>query len=607
MIAAVLLGFVVAATGGAAAADAESDGSGEVAAVQEPQLPSYDVTIEGVDDSGLLELLERSSETYQLRDSPPATVFGLDRRAASDLERFDAVLRSESFYDYQLAYDVDDNASPPKVVFHVEPGPTYLLTRVDVAWSGPYFPPDGAQRFAKSLDFHFGKPARATAIVAGDRRITDQLGNLGRPTPGPIDRVVTVDHRDRSVVVDYTIDPGPEAAFGPLTIIGLTKTNESYVRSLIPWHEGDRYDERKVVAFRTRLLRTGLFDTVVIDHAEQVSPDGRIDQVMTVVEGDKRSIGVGGKYALSEGPAIELSWEHRSLFGNNEDLLIATELGFITQSASVDFTKPDFGQVDRDFLLGSEVKHTNSEAYNELGIEASSGVRWPVLKRWRLTTLGSVEFSELKDDQSTNKSLLFGTPLSLQYDGTNDRLNPIQGERLVISTTPYTGRYRGTTTFVVNEVGGSAYRPIPGTKHWVIGAVRTKVASIAGESRDGVPPNKREYAGGGGSIRGYKFQKVGPLDENNDPLGGRSLVEMSAELRIKVWGNLSVVPFVDGGTVYDNVLPDGSEPIRWAAGGGLRYLTAVGPARFDIAFPINPRSGGIDDPFQFYIGLGQAF
>jgi translocation and assembly module TamA len=99
---------------------------------------------------------------------------------------------------------------------------------------------------------------------------------------------------------------------------------------------------------------------------------------------------------------------------------------------------------------------------------------------------------------------------------------------------------------------------------------------------------------------------VGPLDAAGDPIGGRSRAEVSAEVRVRVWREIGVVPFIAGGQVYESVYPDFSEPFQWAAGLGLRYHTVVGPLRLDVAFPINRREG-IDDFFQLYISLGQAF
>lgn len=173
------------------------------------------------------------------------------------------------------------------------------------------------------------------------------------------------------------------------------------------------------------------------------------------------------------------------------------------------------------------------------------------------------------------------------------------------ATTPYVGWYQTSQLFVTSELSASAYYSLDKERRYVL-AGRSKVGSLFGESRDTVPADKRYYAGGGNSIRGYPFQKVGPLDDGRDPIGGRSLLELSAELRARIWGNFGVVPFIDGGTVYDSVVPDLADTIRWGAGLGLRYYTAIGPVRVDVATPLNPRND-VDDPVQFYISLGQSF
>jgi translocation and assembly module TamA len=106
-------------------------------------------------------------------------------------------------------------------------------------------------------------------------------------------------------------------------------------------------------------------------------------------------------------------------------------------------------------------------------------------------------------------------------------------------------------------------------------------------------------------VRGYALQQIGPLDSANDPVGGRSMIEVGAELRWRVYGDFGIVPFIDGGQVYDTETPDFAQELQWAAGLGFRYYTPIGPIRADIAFPLNPRSS--DDRFQVYFSLGQAF
>ena len=140
----------------------------------------------------------------------------------------------------------------------------------------------------------------------------------------------------------------------------------------------------------------------------------------------------------------------------------------------------------------------------------------------------------------------------------------------------------------------------------VVLAGRGRVGTIFGEKFDEVPVDQRLFAGGANSIRGYEFQRAGPLDANADPTGGRSLVDFGAEIRARFLDDWGMVVFADGGTASRGQYLDGGERMLFAAGIGARYYTKVGPVRFDIAFPLNGRDG-VDDLFQFYISFGQAF
>ena len=105
-------------------------------------------------------------------------------------------------------------------------------------------------------------------------------------------------------------------------------------------------------------------------------------------------------------------------------------------------------------------------------------------------------------------------------------------------------------------------------------------------------------------MRGYGFQSIGPRDPNNDPIGGRSLAELSGEARIKLFGSFGLVPFLDAGNIYTGELPDFSG-LRFGTGLGVRYYSNFGPIRVDVGTPINPQPG--DARVAVYVSLGQAF
>jgi translocation and assembly module TamA len=121
-----------------------------------------------------------------------------------------------------------------------------------------------------------------------------------------------------------------------------------------------------------------------------------------------------------------------------------------------------------------------------------------------------------------------------------------------------------------------------------------------------LPAGKRFYAGGGGSVRGYRLYYAGPLNARGQPAGGRSLLGFGSEFRVKVTDSIGIVPFFEGANVASTPTPRLDQRLFYGAGLGFRYYTPIGPIRADLAIPLERRKG-VDDAYQIYLSLGQAF
>ena len=180
-------------------------------------------------------------------------------------------------------------------------------------------------------------------------------------------------------------------------------------------------------------------------------------------------------------------------------------------------------------------------------------------------------------------------------------LDPTSGFRLSARFSPEASLQSGSFFYARLQLDGSAYWPVTDT---ITIAGRTRLGTILGASRDRIAPSRRFYAGGGGSVRGYGFQALGPRDPVfDDPIGGRSLTEFALEARVRV-GNFGIVPFIDAGNISTSPLPR-LQDLQFGAGIGVRYHTRFGPIRIDVGTPLNPRSG--DPRIAVYVSLGQAF
>ena len=201
---------------------------------------------------------------------------------------------------------------------------------------------------------------------------------------------------------------------------------------------------------------------------------------------------------------------------------------------------------------------------------------------------------------------LVALPLGLQVDttGPDGLLNPTKGFRIAATATPTQSLTGVASTFTILQVVASTYVNLAAPGRSVL-ALRTTLGSVQGAGTFSLPPDERFYAGGSATVRGYKYQSIGPLFPNDlRPTGGTSLGAATVEYRQRFGASLGAAVFVDTGAVSNNATPF-SDMLRTGAGVGARYYTAIGPIRLDVALTLQRRRG--DDAFELYIGIGEAF
>jgi translocation and assembly module TamA len=584
----------------------ESDARSRAAVAQDlGERVNYTVNVTGVDGE-LLDLMQRSSLLQQLIDRPPPTLGGILRRAETDRQRFDQVLRSRGYYGGNVTFEVDAERQPVTVTFSVEPGEPFVLADYNVRYVDPGDAPKTPDLAA--LNLAIGMRAEAARIVAAGNLLIDALHNEARPFAREVDRQAVVDLEHRTMSVDVLIEAGPRAGFGPVTFTGLERTKEDYVEQWVGWRPGDPFRQSDLDALQRNLSSTGLFTAVAVTRADALNPEGNVPISVKTFPAKHRSVGGSINYSTDRGAGGRLFWEHRNFLGRDEDLRLALSGDFLEQAASIRFTRPNFRELDRSLFARADFLQSDTNAFQGLQGSVAAGLEWRITERWRASVGGGLEYANLDDNLQDSRitSILGSIPATIAYRNVDSELDPTSGFRLDLLLTPFFGQSNDKpVAFHATEVEVAGHYPVDTERRFVL-ATRTRVGSIVGASLADIPPNRRFYAGGGGSIRGYEYQKVGPLDAAGDPIGGRSRIEVSAEVRVRVWREIGVVPFIAGGQVYESVYPDFSESFQWAAGLGLRYHTVVGPLRLDVAFPINRRAG-IDDSFQIYISLGQAF
>ena len=578
---------------------------------------TYRFLLEGVSKGKLRSLLLSASDLQEGRKERLLSFYRLQTLIDQDIDAFRTVLRSQGYYAPRLTSRLTRSGQTPVARILVEPGPRYMVKAAEIVFVDAPSPSDATvAALRESMLVAEGDPAVAKPIVESQTRMVRALPRLGYPFAAARDRSVVVDHADRTMTVTYRFAPGPKSTFGTVDYDGLTSVSEGYVDRLRPWTEGERYDDDKVRAFQKTLSRTGLFDLIQVSPrrpsdadpdaaAEAASETGAqpADLLVKAEEAQHRTISVGAGFSTNTGAGGDVTWEHRNLLGGAERLRVVARGTQINQSLRASLTKPHFRRLDQTLLIEAEYRRQDTDAFIENTGILGFGLERQLSPRWTLTAGIDLSYTDV---QTTDRSRQFGLgslPVSLRYDNTGDLLNPTRGVRVTARTTPFGGIGDELLYFHRNELLTSGYIPLDSERDLVV-ALRSRLGSIAGENLITIPANQRFFAGGGGSIRGFGFQEVGPEGSRGNPTGGRSVAEAGLELRWKLTESIGLVPFLEGGNVYAETLPQFSG-FEYGGGLGVRYYTSFGPIRFDVATPINPAPG--DQRVQFYISIGQSF
>jgi translocation and assembly module TamA len=588
-------------------ADAPDAGIADAAAERR-----YSVRFEGLDpdtEAALRPQFEALS-TLEKNRKEPANAAQIDRRAREDADLLAELLRARGFYDALVRTRVEAAAGGGgvAVTLEAEPGPLYRFAEVSLPGL------ESAGEDAAALREAFGvtaeEPVDAARVTAGEAALRVELGRRGYAFAELGEMDIALDHETGTAALTLPVNPNGTRQFGRIIVEGRPLFSARHIQTIARWKPGAPYAAPLVEDLRRALIATGLVSAVAIRPVPGQAPKS-VDLAVSLERAPMRTIAGQAGFGTGEGIRIEASWQHRNLLPPEGAVTFRGVAGTQEQLIGAVLRRNNF--LRRDQVLNAQfaISHIDRAAYDARttilagSIERQTNLIWQ--KKWTWSAGAELVATDERDvdlasGMTRRRTFFIGAlPASLSYDGSNDLLDPTTGYRLAVRVSPEASLQSGTFGYARTQLDASLYQPFTPT---VTLAGRIRLGTIAGAGRDRIAPSRRFYAGGGGSVRGYGFQRLGPRDPVfDDPIGGRSVTEFAIEARIR-WGNWGIVPFLDGGNISTSPLPK-FDNLRFGAGVGIRYHTRFGPIRVDVGTPLNPQSG--DSRVAVYVSLGQAF
>jgi outer membrane protein insertion porin family/translocation and assembly module TamA len=532
---------------------------------------------------------------------------------SKDLERIQKFYLSQGFYHMQLlSHEIEPLVgNNVRIVIRLDEGPPMMVSDLDLKIDGPS-PDRWREEILKVLPIKTQKRFTTPGYKDIEKTARRYLAERGYPKAN-VDMKARLDKGSNLGTVSVAIQVGPVCTFGAVRVEGNESVSSNVVTREITFHKGERFDSTKIDVSRQKLFALDLFQFVDIA-VEDIEKETSVLPIRILVkEAKKQTIRLGVGYGTDDQFRGQAQYEVRDFLGDGRRLQVNVKASSIVQMVEGRFIQPYFLDTKGALIVDSGIMRENQVSFQNFKefIRPKFEYKWLdglvsyAGYNFEANYLENVQIAPSPTDQEHQAYYVSSLIEGSTWDKVDSVLDPKKGWRFFQNVEWASSTLGSEVDYFKFTVEGRGYVPVLSLGSL---AAKLRCGGIEPlESTSDVPIFKRFFAGGTDSVRGYPYQKLGPLDINGNPIGGMGLMEGSLEWRFPIRSPLEGVVFSDFGNVAYTIERFSWADTRYTAGVGLRYLTIVGPLRFDIGYELNPPENSPFTPYQVHFSIGQAF
>ena len=523
------------------------------------------------------------------------------QRARIAADRARRYLRSQGYFAAEIMPALGENETAQ---LRIQPGARFAYGEIRVetgveAGVTARENLDARQVISETLDLSPASPYQAEALLAAERRGLQALQDAGWPDATRGERTITVDHARQAIDIILRYQPGPRLRLGQVHLRG-DGWNEDYILGLSEMEPGADLRLSELQAYRARLtaLESVSEARLNVQHAGEAG----VRDIRVELEHAPRHVAeIALSYSTSNGGGATTSLNRRNLMGEDQLFTFRAQLQTLSQGVEASLSFPHWRRYGQTLLLSAGLQSQETDAFDQQEFAAGFNLNRALRDQLQYAVGAELDYSRVTNSEGISDAISVNAGLGLTLDARDDPLEPTRGYRAHGELVP-TATFGDTNgQYVRVEASGSAYWRV--RENWVL-AARGRIGSLVGAPVDDIPADQRFYAGGGGSVRGFDYQGLGPQTADGLPSGGLSVAEAGLEMRWRDTSRWGGVVFVEAGTAGDDLLP-AVDDMRAAVGVGVRYYLDFAPVRVDLATPLDRRDG--ETPVHLYFSIGQAF
>ncbi len=609
--------------------------------VAAPSTWSIEARIEGVEG-------DVAANIRQYLEGLDATELSRSRVESGVQRRTREAMRVYGYYSPQIVHQLDESDPPEYVELAVEPGPRVTIETLDFRLEGDAADDPPFEEAVGAFPLEVGDPL----VHAPYDRLRGRLANLslerGYFDWRFVDRRMEVRPYAESARLYLHLDSGPRYRFGDVTFSG-NHIEEQRLRNLLPFTPGDPYLAGEIASFNQRLGQTNWFNTITVrprleesaslalpepgtdfwsaleledDSAEtmqdsrDMTTEPRLSEEALAVAGslnqperpavpidvrvtpaDRHQFEIGLGYATDVGPRTRFSWKqpwiNRYGHGLDHELFLSAPEQRFTGAYQMPLADP----LRDSYRFQYGFRNLDNEDTQSLQATIEAARRWEFDNDWVQTLFLRSTFEDFTQAGEEQQVLLVYPGISWSRIRTRNPTFPTWGDRQRLSFEVSDGLWGSGADFV-RVTGETQWIRMIGNDNRFVG--RAGLGTIETSEFNEIPPSLRFFTGGDRTVRGYSYESLAPRNEQGELLGGQQLLTASVEYQRRVTGNWWGAAFVDAGDAFDDW---GPSDLNTGAGLGVRWVSPVGPVRFDIAHPFDDD----DDSWRLHFAIGPEF
>jgi outer membrane protein insertion porin family len=430
---------------------------------------------------------------------------------------------------------------------------------------------------------------------------------------------VSVDYeaerRDGTVDVTYRVTEGSPTRVGRVLLEGLITTRPEVILRELPITSGDPLDPEALIEAQRRLSELGPFDRIDVEPLRP-PPAPFADVRITVRERRPWHADVGIGYTTFEGARAFAEIGHDNLFGTARNATLRQRVSERGDRTDVRYGEPRLfgsrwqGAADLFRERRQEIGFQFEQYGAAVGIqrdlfpELIRGLRTAV--RYQLAAIDrfDVDPTLVEANVTPGPERIATITPEVTLDQRDRPLDPTRGGYHLLALRAGSAILGSDTDFLKARAETHWFfnRPRPTV---IAVSARIGLAGPLGDS-EALPIEERFFAGGSTTVRGYRENRLGPLDEKGNPTGGNAMVILNVEWRFPLWRWIGGAVFVDTGAIASEVERLSPDDLKSGIGAGLRVATPVGPLRLDVGYPLDATSRQDRQP-RVYLSVGHAF